>query len=114
MFTYTATIFKDFASAGLILCQLTSRPGWNLTYNNASDRATNEPKTSHLTSCNYPLKLTSDTGTAPLTTRFEIPSSLADSPSSACTDNKIRPRYPMPSSWNRTNNRNWKNILTKT
>ena len=113
MVTYTTTIFKVLAPARLISNQLTFRLGWNFTHNNVSDCAA-KLKASQLTSCNYPLKLTSDTGTAPFTTRFEIPSSLADSPSSVCTDNKMRPRYPMPSSWDKTNKRNWKILLTKT
>ena len=57
MFTYTGTISKNFAPAGLIPSQLTSKPGWNFTYNNVSDRATNELKASQLTLCNHPLKL---------------------------------------------------------
>ena len=54
MFTYTATISKNLATAGLIPSQLTSRPDWNFTYNNVSDRASNELKASQLTSCNHP------------------------------------------------------------
>ena len=46
MFTYTATISKKLAPAGLIPSQVTSRLGWNFTYN---DCATNELKASQLT-----------------------------------------------------------------
>ena len=53
MFTYTATISEKSAPAWLIPSQLTSRPGWNFTYNNDSDRGTNELKVSQLTSCNH-------------------------------------------------------------
>ena len=55
MFPYTATVSKNLAPAELILSQLTSRPVWNFTNNKVSDRATNEPKASQLTSCNHPL-----------------------------------------------------------
>ena len=49
--------FQKFAPAGLIPSQLTSRPGWNFTYNSISDRAMNELKESQLTSCNHPLSV---------------------------------------------------------
>ena len=58
MFTYNATIPETLAPAGLIPSQLTSRPGWNFTYNNISDRATSDLKASQLTSCNHPLSVT--------------------------------------------------------
>ena len=57
MFTYTATISKNLAPVGLILSQLTSRPGWNFAYNDVSDYATNELKASQLTSFNHPLRV---------------------------------------------------------
>ena len=57
MFTYTATISKNLAPARLIPSQLTSRLGWNLTYNNVSDRATNKLKVSQLAPCKRPYKL---------------------------------------------------------
>ena len=49
--------FQKFAPAWLIPSQLTSRPGWNFTYNSISDRAMNELKESQLTSCNHPLSV---------------------------------------------------------
>ena len=57
MLTYLAAISTNLAPAGLIYSQLTSRPGCNSTKINVSDRATNELKVSHLTSCNHPLKI---------------------------------------------------------
>ena len=57
MFTYTATIFKNLAPAGLIPSHITSRAGWNFTYNNVSDRATSELKASQLTPCNHLLNM---------------------------------------------------------
>ena len=58
MFTYTATISQNLAPAGLIPSQLTFRSGWNISYNDVSDRVTNELKANQLTSCNHPLTLT--------------------------------------------------------
>ena len=55
MFTYTTTISRTLAPAGLILSQLTSRLEWNFTYNKVSDRATTELKASQPTSCNHRL-----------------------------------------------------------
>ena len=57
MSTYNATIPGTLAPAGLTPSQLTSRPGWNFTYN-VSDRATSDLKASQLTSCNHPLSVT--------------------------------------------------------
>ena len=57
MFVYTATISKNLGPTGLLPNQLTSRLGWNFTYNNVSDRSTNELEASQLTSCNHPLRI---------------------------------------------------------
>ena len=57
MFIYTATISKNLGPTGLLPNQLTSRLGWNFTYNNVSDRSTNELEASQLTSCNHPLRI---------------------------------------------------------
>ena len=55
MFTYSATISKNMVPAGLIPSWLTSKLGWNFTYNEVSDQATNKLKVSQLTSCEFVL-----------------------------------------------------------
>ena len=55
MFTYSATISKNLVPVGLIPSQLTSRLGWNFTYNDVSDQASNELKVSQLTSFEFAL-----------------------------------------------------------
>ena len=58
MFTYTAFISKNLASAELIPSYLTYRRDGKLTYNYILDRATNKLKTSQLASFNHRLSKT--------------------------------------------------------